>query len=624
MASLASIASQNSVPGGGGGGLKIVASGSDPQTSTTTKATSPRKTGGSRRTKSDSGVNTKVVKGYTIGDGLGQGAYGKVFRGLNLKTGEVVAIKQIDKHLIAPEDWPLVLQELNLLQHLTNPNIVQFIDYHETNDFLYFILEFVEGGSLYSVVKKFGALPDRLLVLFIVQVLRGLRYLHSRGVMHRDIKGANILLTKEGTCKLADFGSATYAAVNKQLEAKGTPFWMAPELIDQSASAGLASDIWSLGCTVIELLTGEPPYWKLGPVVALFRMTKDLHPPLPDESQLTPNLKDFLMKCFERDVTLRPTADDLLRHPWVTSIWGEEPVSIDLAKATPEQVHPHSRRLTTAIGNLFKKLPTLSSSSSSSSATASPALGMSGGRARSSSNSDELPLPLAMASAPAKMEEQPQKERPKSERNASFSDGSDKEDDKRKSKKPLKDSMPKLAFAGSSKEAEDYDVQLSLNLSPRMAQSSKLSNSGTNPKVANSLSPRLKDMGFNITAKKAPGRSNSDEVKGKKLIRRDSKESSSGTDEDTEIATKEKDKDKDKDLKGEGKQKKEFLTKRCLNCAKWAALEKERTKEREENKLLVQTLQTSVTLMAQEFDTILDRTKRVVKRLRLNWSCVVA
>lgn len=112
------------------------------------------------------------------------------------------------------------------------------------------------------------------------QVLQGLLYLHEQGVIHRDIKGANILTTKEGLVKLADFGVATKSNVSES-SVVGTPYWMAPEVIELSG-ATTASDIWSLGCTVIELLDGKPPYHTLQPMPALFRIVNDDHPPLPE------------------------------------------------------------------------------------------------------------------------------------------------------------------------------------------------------------------------------------------------------------------------------------------------------------------------------------------------------
>ncbi len=115
------------------------------------------------------------------------------------------------------------------------------------------------------------------------QILLGLLYLHDQGVIHRDIKGANILTTKDGKVKLADFGvsTSTLAGADKEAQVVGTPYWMAPEII-QLSGATPASDIWSLGCTVIELLEGKPPYHKLAPMPALFAIVNDDHPPLPE------------------------------------------------------------------------------------------------------------------------------------------------------------------------------------------------------------------------------------------------------------------------------------------------------------------------------------------------------
>lgn len=142
---------------------------------------------------------------------------------------------------------------------------------------------YCENGSLHSICKAYGKFPENLVGVYMTQVLQGLHYLHDQGVIHRDIKGANILTTKDGTVKLADFGvsTSTLAGPDKEAQVVGTPYWMAPEII-QLSGATSASDIWSVGCTVIELLQGRPPYHNLAAMQALFAIVNDDHPPLPE------------------------------------------------------------------------------------------------------------------------------------------------------------------------------------------------------------------------------------------------------------------------------------------------------------------------------------------------------
>lgn len=143
--------------------------------------------------------------------------------------------------------------------------------------------------------------------VYMTQVLQGLQYLHDQGVIHRDIKGANILTTKDGTVKLADFGvsTSTLAAPDKEAQVVGTPYWMAPEII-QLSGASSASDIWSVGCTVIELLQGKPPYHNLAAMPALFAIVNDDHPPLPEGISPVSGLRFVLDLTSVRKLTPSP------------------------------------------------------------------------------------------------------------------------------------------------------------------------------------------------------------------------------------------------------------------------------------------------------------------------------
>lgn len=163
-------------------------------------------------------------------------------------------------------------------------------------------------------MKKYGTFKESLVAKYIKQVLIGLNYLHNEGVIHRDIKGANILTTKDGGIKLADFGVAAALSEAESENPVGTPYWMAPEIIEMSPATP-KSDIWSVGATVIELLTGEPPYFKLDPMPALYRIVQDESPPIPECSKIC---EDFLYKCFQKDPDLRNSAEILLKHPWIT------------------------------------------------------------------------------------------------------------------------------------------------------------------------------------------------------------------------------------------------------------------------------------------------------------------
>ncbi|GLE02052.1 hypothetical protein PINS_up010890 [Pythium insidiosum] len=253
-----------------------------------------------------------------LGSEIGRGGFGVVFAALDLRSARSVAIKQIALQDMDRDELASIESEISLLRKLHHENIVKYFDTIKTRTHLYIVLEYMENGSLAQFMKKFGSFSETLVAMYIAQVLRGLAYLHEQGVLHRDVKGANILTTKEGLVKLADFGVAVKLnETQKSNSVVGSPYWMAPEVIEMSGWS-FASDIWSVGCTIIELLTTKPPYFDLSPMQAMFRIVQDDHPPLPE--RISPALHDFIMKCFMKEPRLRSSADDLLVHPWLTQI----------------------------------------------------------------------------------------------------------------------------------------------------------------------------------------------------------------------------------------------------------------------------------------------------------------
>lgn len=158
---------------------------------------------------------------FLIGEELGRGAYGQVFKGMDAHTGDVVAIKQISLSGVSQENLQSVMGEIDLLKTLNHKNIVKYIGSFKTRTHLYIILEFMENGSLSSVIKpnRFGVFPESLVAIYIAQVLQGLVYLHDQGVVHRDIKGANILTTKE-VCTATGGGAAACGMQGRPAGAK--------------------------------------------------------------------------------------------------------------------------------------------------------------------------------------------------------------------------------------------------------------------------------------------------------------------------------------------------------------------------------------------------------------------
>ena len=215
---------------------------------------------------------------YTMGDEIGRGASGVVHKALNFQTGGTVAIKEVALRGVGKDQLQLLQREIDLLKLLKNPYIVEYRESFNTRDMLYIVMEFVENGSLSNILRKFGKLPEALVAMYTLQVLEGLNFLHEQGVIHRDIKGANILISTDGQVKLADFGVATKVDGGASEDSNansvvGTPYWMAPEIIQMSGFT-TASDIWSVACTVIELVTGATAGLKRRPSRPL-----STHPP---------------------------------------------------------------------------------------------------------------------------------------------------------------------------------------------------------------------------------------------------------------------------------------------------------------------------------------------------------
>eukprot|EP01114_Cavostelium_apophysatum_P016121 TRINITY_DN4535_c0_g1_i1.p1 TRINITY_DN4535_c0_g1~~TRINITY_DN4535_c0_g1_i1.p1 ORF type:complete len:719 (+),score=188.75 TRINITY_DN4535_c0_g1_i1:331-2487(+) len=297
---------------------------------------------------------------YEIGDLLGMGASGSVYKGKDIQTGKGVAIKQISLAKLKKKQIAEMMSELELLQSFDHRNIVKILGFVKSPKDLAFILEFMENGSLTKTLKQLGSFPEFMVASYMRQILNGMVYLHERSIIHRDIKGDNMLISSDGRVCLGDFGLAKKIDVDspdEDVDVVGTPYWLAPEVILMSAQT-TASDIWSLGCTIIELLTGNPPYSNFSSMGAIFHMVQDDHPPLP--KGISPSLERFLLSCFDKDIQQRATASQLLEHEWITT--GTAPVdirdmrqSISIYNRSPTVVEMPAKPLETTVNEAFEK-----------------------------------------------------------------------------------------------------------------------------------------------------------------------------------------------------------------------------------------------------------------------------
>lgn len=254
-----------------------------------------------------------ALENFQFGEMVGRGAFATVYRGINLKTNQIVAIKQI--LLEKDQDVQALMGEIDLLKILKHPNIVKYHGFVKTSDSLNVFLEYCAGGSLRQLYKRLNSsIPEPQIIIFVKLILHGLNYLHEQGVVHRDVKAANVLITETGDVKLADFGVATKVSSQHQ-SIVGTPNWMAPETVLGGEGLCTASDIWSLGATIIELFTTNPPYHDLNPMATLHAIGTDDYPPLPKNTSTM--ARDFLLECFQKQPSLRTTAKLLLKHKWL-------------------------------------------------------------------------------------------------------------------------------------------------------------------------------------------------------------------------------------------------------------------------------------------------------------------
>lgn len=268
-------------------------------------------------------LSEEEMENFCCGPALGKGSYGTVYLGI-LSSGKLVAVKYINLEIISEEVLKSVKGEVEILMDLSHPNIIRYYGAHYMDGIMMIFMEFAVGGSLTSIVRKFSALSEPVLQMYTVQILSGLLYLHQRGVIHRDIKGENILVDGDGVSKLADFGSSKSLVSGAQAKVGtlvGSPFWMAPEVI-RNELYGVKADIWSVGCTVVEILNGGEPPWKSefdNAYSAMFYVgsTTDI-PAIPEDS--SEECRSFLYRCFERDPDKRASAEELLQHKWLADV----------------------------------------------------------------------------------------------------------------------------------------------------------------------------------------------------------------------------------------------------------------------------------------------------------------
>ena len=252
----------------------------------------------------------KWMKGSLIG----KGTFGRVYLGMNITTGEPLAVKQVEVNKRAAgqdkdkikEMVKALDQEIDTMQHLDHVNIVQYLGCERKEISISIFLEYIPGGSIGSCLRKHGRFEEKVVSSLTRQTLAGLSYLHSEGILHRDLKADNILLDLDGTCKISDFGiskkSDNIYGNDITNSMQGSVFWMAPEVVRSHGQGYSAKvDIWSLGCVVLEMFAGKRPWSKEEAISAMYKLGNlGLAPPIPDDvsGSISPAAYSFMLDCF--------------------------------------------------------------------------------------------------------------------------------------------------------------------------------------------------------------------------------------------------------------------------------------------------------------------------------------
>lgn len=257
-------------------------------------------------------------KVFKVQDLLGEGASGSVYKAVHRETKKVVAIKKMQ---VGVNNITSTVKEIKIMKDLKSPFTLKYYGCYQKDDCIWIIMEFCDGGSVQDIIDARESEPTCLsesqISQITYQVLKALEYLHSMKKIHRDIKAGNILINGRGMAKLADFGiSAQQVGDEKRTTTIGSSYWMAPETL-MGGGYDNKADIWSLGITVMEMAEGIPPLIEEQPHKAAFRIVNDPPPKLSKPDQWTPIFNDFLAKCLVKNPDKRPTAAELLQHPFI-------------------------------------------------------------------------------------------------------------------------------------------------------------------------------------------------------------------------------------------------------------------------------------------------------------------